>query len=145
MTDSLTIAIGTAFACREALRPSGSNQLESFLNKTVVPIALVGCLFYVYDHSDQDTQDSAIGLVSLNPVLGSYSGPAESAVQIEEEPRLWFGQYPCGNDCAEHLAGYKWAQENGASDPDNCDGPTAQFIEGCRVYAEERAIVVMAH
>jgi hypothetical protein len=50
-----------------------------------------------------------------------------------------FGEYPCQGDCAADKAGYRWAAQNRISDPDDCTGDTAPFIEGCRVYAEQQA------
>jgi hypothetical protein len=49
-----------------------------------------------------------------------------------------FGGYPCLVDCSEDKAGYRWAEQRGISDPDDCTGITAAFMEGCRVYAEHR-------
>jgi hypothetical protein len=67
---------------------------------------------------------------------------AESSSFRNEAPdhpaSLKFGDYPCSPDCSEHEAGYQWGMEQGISDPDNCSGNTGSFIEGCRVYAEER-------
>lgn len=54
------------------------------------------------------------------------------------ERRLEFGGYPCQGDCAEHRAGYRWAEQNGLADPDDCTGNTGPFIEGCRVYARQQ-------
>jgi len=38
-----------------------------------------------------------------------------------------------------HDAGYEWAQEQGITDPDDCDGNSQSFIEGCEEAAEEAA------
>ena len=119
--------------------------MESFLNKIVMPIALVGCVFYALNQSEQDTQDSAVGPVTLNPIVVSFSAAAMPESTPDDGPYLRFGEYPCAGDCSEHLAGYTWAQDSGISDPDNCDGQSAQFIEGCRVFVEERSFVAMAH
>ncbi len=37
-----------------------------------------------------------------------------------------------------HDAGYQWAEDNGVEDPDDCDGNSNSFIEGCQTYAEEQ-------
>jgi hypothetical protein len=55
------------------------------------------------------------------------------------QTRLTFGGYPCPGDCSRDKAGYQWAARNRISDPDDCTGTTAPFIEGCRVYAEQQA------
>lgn len=44
----------------------------------------------------------------------------------------------CTDDCSGHEAGYKWAEEKGINDPDDCGGKSNSFIEGCRSYAEEQ-------
>ena len=54
-------------------------------------------------------------------------------------PAPEFGGYPCLGDCSDDKAGYRWAEQNGITDPDSCTGNTGTFIEGCRVYARQRA------
>jgi hypothetical protein len=49
-----------------------------------------------------------------------------------------FKGYPCTVDCSGHDAGYEWAEENSINDPDDCDGNSNSFIEGCQSYAEEQ-------
>ncbi|TSC65279.1 MAG: hypothetical protein CEO22_533 [Candidatus Berkelbacteria bacterium Gr01-1014_85] len=49
-----------------------------------------------------------------------------------------FNGYSCTSDCSGHEAGYDWADENGIDDPDDCDGNSNSFIEGCESYAEEQ-------
>ena len=44
----------------------------------------------------------------------------------------------CTEDCSGHDAGYEWAEENDIDDPDDCDGNSDSFIEGCQTYAEEQ-------
>lgn len=66
-----------------------------------------------------------------------YDEPA--AAPSPEPPPLKFGGYPCVGDCSTHETGYRWAEQNGVSDPDSCTGDSAEFIEGCRVYARRRA------
>lgn len=36
-----------------------------------------------------------------------------------------------------HDAGYEWAEDNDITDPDDCDGNSQSFIEGCEEWAEE--------
>ncbi len=47
------------------------------------------------------------------------------------------GTAACTSDCSGHDAGYEWAQDNDITDPDDCDGNSDSFIEGCRAYAQE--------
>lgn len=49
-----------------------------------------------------------------------------------------YSDYPCTDDCSGHEAGYDWASEQGITDPDDCDGNSDSFIEGCQSYAEEQ-------
>lgn len=37
-----------------------------------------------------------------------------------------------------HDAGREWAEDNDITDPDDCDGNSDSFIEGCQEYAEEQ-------
>ena len=67
-----------------------------------------------YSHSSVRDQESHSGNIS-NKFLG----------------------YRCTDDCSGHEAGYEWAEENEVTDPDDCDGNSESFIEGCRAYGEE--------
>ena len=85
-----------------------------------------------------DERAHRLTVVALDPdtaVLSTADAPG-----LAEEDTQWFtfGGYPCENDCSQHEAGYRWAEEHGVTDPANCEGDDARFIEGCRVYAEER-------
>ena len=63
-----------------------------------------------------------------------------TAAAKKEPTPMTFGGYPCpAAGCAEDNAGYQWAARNRISDPDDCTGTTAAFIEGCPVYAERQA------
>ncbi len=53
--------------------------------------------------------------------------------------RLFHG-YRCTDDCSGQEAGYRWAEDHGIDDPDDCGGNSQSFIEGCRAYAEENCI-----
>ena len=56
-------------------------------------------------------------------------------------PRSRFGGYPCpSSDCSEDKAGFRWAEDNAIVDPDDCTGNSGAFIEGCRVYAQQRGL-----
>jgi hypothetical protein len=45
--------------------------------------------------------------------------------------------FGCTEDCSGHDAGYKWAEERGITDPDDCGGKSWSFEEGCQAYANE--------
>lgn len=49
-----------------------------------------------------------------------------------------YGGGGCTYDCSGHEAGYEWASRKGIDDPDDCDGNSQSFIEGCQAYAEEQ-------
>ena len=59
-------------------------------------------------------------------------------MQKLSQQALVFEGYPCTRDCSGHEAGYEWASEHDIDDPDDCDGNSESFIEGCRAYAEEQ-------
>ena len=109
-----------------------------------MPMVLVGCLALLLNPSDPETPDATLDRVAPPPVAASLPDVAEVVPEKDAEPLLLFGGYPCRSDCSEHRAGYLWARENGIGEPDNCDGLSAGFIEGCRVYAESRTIAVAA-
>ena len=91
---------------------------------------LAGFIFLIYIFSDNKTESS-----SYQPdALDNDSVPS----QTYSPPRN-FGGYPCIGDCSGHEAGYDWAEENGIDDPDDCDGNSDSFIEGCQSYAEEQS------
>ena len=48
-----------------------------------------------------------------------------------------FHGYECAEDCSGHQAGYDWAEENDLTDPNDCDGNSQSFIEGCEAWADE--------
>ncbi|MGX7876992.1 hypothetical protein ACVDG5_033975 [Mesorhizobium sp. ORM6] len=49
-----------------------------------------------------------------------------------------FDGYDCTADCSGHQAGYDWAERNGISDANVCDGNSQSFDEGCQAYVEEQ-------
>ena len=116
--------------------------METFLNKVLTPLVLLGCLFYVYYGFEEDPPAAIEPPAAFAPVAVPYANDTEYASKDDETAPLLFAGYPCGDDCSEHLAGYQWGRESGLSDPDNCEGRSAPFIEGCRVYVEEKAFDV---
>lgn len=120
--------------------------MQSLLSRFFVPIAIVVCVALVMDLSAPEATDPALADEVPQPVVvaARVADAAEFPPRTAEEPQLKFGGYPCRNDCADHLAGYAWAEEHGISEADNCDGLSAAFIEGCRVYAENRTVAVAA-
>jgi hypothetical protein len=117
------------------------DRTKSLLDIAVMAIVLGFYLVYHYGFSrtDQNTPDSPlVAPSSLDADAALRSHGNKSATVRKNESPLTFGEYPCGDDCSQHEAGYRWAWVHGITEPDNCDGNTGRFIEGCRVYAEER-------
>lgn len=48
-----------------------------------------------------------------------------------------FGSFGCTEDCSGHDAGFKWAAENGITEPGECGGNSQSFVEGCEGYAQK--------
>jgi hypothetical protein len=78
---------------------------------------------------------SAHGAVQHNRTI-PYDDPAKKAQSVRQARE--FGGYPCSGDCYDDKAGFRWAGEQGITDPDDCTGTTGSFIEGCRTYAQDR-------
>jgi hypothetical protein len=55
---------------------------------------------------------------------------------ISAYSQQYFKGYRCTQDCAGHIAGYKWAARKGITDPSECGGNSQLFYEGCLAYAE---------
>jgi hypothetical protein len=118
--------------------------MQTFLDKALMPIVLLGCVLYVFSEYDAEppAQDAPPVIFAPAPVVVIEDRDREPVADRNQGPRLQFAEYPCGDDCSEHVAGYDWARDSGISDPDNCEGRSAPFIEGCRVFVEEKAIAV---
>jgi hypothetical protein len=58
--------------------------------------------------------------------------------QVEDDPEQFFENLdkPCTGDCSGHTAGFKWAEQKGIDDIDDCGGNSNSFIEGCEAYVE---------
>ncbi len=52
-----------------------------------------------------------------------------------------FGDFDCTVDCSGHAAGYKWAEEHGIENEDNCpEGNSQSFHEGCIAYTRDPSL-----
>jgi hypothetical protein len=96
------------------------------------------CMFYAFLLVSKNEQQAEAS-INVQAALASASPVAEAkpAEQPVTAP-LSFGGYPCGGDCSMQQEGYRWAERNNITDPDSCTGNSAEFIEGCRVYALKR-------
>ena len=79
---------------------------------------------------------------SLEPVHDSDAParPAEVAdvgePQAQKTAQPTFMGKPCQQDnCAIDLAGYRWAEERGITDPADCPDSAGEFATGCRLFA----------
>lgn len=106
----------------------------------VVVLAVLGAFSQGTGESTQPVMND----IDHSPVHGiSIAEPAPSAKQSYISPpaskvkMLYYKGYPCTVDCSGHKAGYQWAMKNDVDDPDDCDGNSNSFIEGCRSYGEE--------
>jgi len=77
-------------------------------------------------------------LVEPAPVYMASQPTAQPAAALRRPTyHQVVGTAACTDDCSGHDAGYEWAQDNDITDPDDCDGNSDSFVEGCQAYAEE--------
>jgi hypothetical protein len=50
-----------------------------------------------------------------------------------------FHGYECTDDCSGHEAGYAWAEREDVTNPNDCDGNSQSFIEGCEAWTNENS------
>jgi hypothetical protein len=72
-------------------------------------------------------------------LLTRSSKKAEPISRIDEAPIQTFGGNDCTIDCSGHEAGYRWAEEKGIQDDDDCEeagehSNSPSFAEGCESY-----------
>lgn len=92
----------------------------------VVGLIVLAGIYYAA-HSDEQGQASS---------AASYSSSASDDSDSPSEPQ--FHGYDCTVDCSGHEAGYKWAEEHGIDDEDDCRGNSQSFIEGCQAYVRQQ-------
>lgn len=85
-----------------------------------------------------------IGLLLSGCTGGYYGDDYDSYEENYEESESYGGtgitrdNWECTADCGGHEAGYEWAEDNGITDPYDCNGNSNSFIEGCEAYANEQ-------
>lgn len=97
----------------------------------VVVLCLAGCSGG--DDTSYDGEDEAVAEDAAD-WLADASADAYADTAYEDT----YGDSDCTVDCSGHNAGYAWAEENGITDPYECDGNSQSFIEGCQAYADEQ-------
>jgi hypothetical protein len=81
----------------------------------------------------------ACGVVTLlGERMNRWIAGALALVLTSGAAAQYSGQHGCTQDCSGHNAGYAWAEHQDIQDPDDCDGDSQSFIEGCQDYAEAR-------
>lgn len=99
------------------------------------PLYIVLILFGIwYFLGDQKETPKSYYTESPTPTYDTYNRDYSRTLPSSNSSN----GYPCTYDCSGHEAGYEWAEENGIDNPDDCDGNSDSFIEGCQSYAEEQ-------
>lgn len=109
-------------------------------------------LFTTFKEPSSRTQPAPVNTETAMPVPPESSTAAELLVPWPQQPEpatysapeyrmRTFQGYTCTSDCSGHEAGYEWAEAHGLDDPNDCDGNSESFIEGCRSYAEEQEMI----
>ena len=103
----------------------------------------------LYDDTETLARKNKVGLWAGKSPIAPWKfrkrKKSRSVVEDEEDLELYeeekpveektFKGYECTVDCSGHEAGYEWAEEQGIDDPDDCEGNSQSFIEGCRAFA----------
>ena len=76
-------------------------------------------------------------IVNTNNEYHHSSLSIDHSIRNMKYGRPSFNGYPCTDDCSGHNAGYQWAEENSISTPDDCDGKSDSFNEGCFSYLND--------
>jgi hypothetical protein len=105
-----TVALLTISGCGDASRPKPA-QADSY----------------------SSTSRKLVSEISQDAAADAQAGLASST--YEETA----GSSDCTEDCSGHEAGFEYAKENELTDPDECDGNSQSFVEGCREYGDEIA------
>jgi hypothetical protein len=69
---------------------------------------------------------------ALAKAADSGHTPHPVAPIVDED--LFHGWRCGGGDCSLHQAGYAWAAEHKIANPQDCQGKSESFIEGCWAY-----------
>ena len=104
------------------------------LGKLVVVVALLGGAAWYLNRPAATPRLNTKPAAARAPVAPSARAPSRPAPVQRKTFRS-----PCTYDCSGHQAGYDWAEQHDIDDPDDCNGNSQSFIEGCEEYAEEQA------
>jgi hypothetical protein len=105
----------------------------------VLALLVVGCSDARSSAWDQTSDDrDLIGERWVSPEL-RHGGWTYAAFD-EERDRTGgddFHGFGCLGSCAGHEAGYAWAAEQSITQPEDCDGNSWSFVEGCAAWVIE--------
>jgi hypothetical protein len=76
--------------------------------------------------------------LDMSPLYTAPNLPRFTYEERQEEADGQYGTFKgdnCTVDCSGHEAGYEWAEEEGITDPSECNGNSWSFIEGCEAFA----------
>jgi hypothetical protein len=73
------------------------------------------------------------------PTYKIVEAPARTLSGSDEAPSQTFAGNDCTIDCSGHEAGYRWAEEKGIQDEEDCEAAgehsnSPSFAEGCKSY-----------
>ncbi len=75
-------------------------------------------------------------LLKNNNTKNNSNLSAKESLRISKKNKKIMENIKYNNDSWTD-AWYEWAEENNITDPNDCEGKSDSFIEGCKNYAEE--------
>lgn len=82
--------------------------------------------------ASQPAAQTAAGETAAAKAADAGHTPHPVAPIVDED--LFHGWKCGGGDCSTHQAGYAWAAQHEIVNPQNCQGKSESFIEGCWAY-----------
>jgi hypothetical protein len=77
-------------------------------------------------------------LTKWRPIALMASVVALGCCTASQASTRTFGGYDCTDDCVGHAAGYRWAEERGIENIDDCpENRSEAFYEGCLTYVDD--------
>lgn len=110
--------------------------------KTIWNVAIIAVLLFTllyttlyYSPNTNNNTTPVTHKYTISKVYNRSTLPTEKVKGYKQS--YGYDEYGCTEDCSGHDAGYEWAEDKGICNPDDCDGNSDSFIEGCISYAEE--------
>lgn len=97
--------------------------------------SIVDLLGYGGPHSDEPSGSRALFHTRV-PIKGTKDGASYAAYDARRhrESTAGFSGFGCPGGCQKHEAGYLWAKTRGLTRPQDCVGPSWEFVEGCAAH-----------